>query len=87
MAIKELLRFNADPLLENKPGLQPLSRMLHIALKAVHLTNKAACVRSSQPDKFIVEYQNDYACLAQVSLQKIIVINFIFNHFLFLLYV
>lgn len=64
MAIEELLQFNADPLMVNGPGLQPLSRMLHIALKACHQGEPCPCVRSSQPDMFIVEYQNDYATLA-----------------------
>ncbi|KAK7108264.1 serine/threonine-protein phosphatase 6 regulatory ankyrin repeat subunit B-like [Littorina saxatilis] len=64
MAIEELLQFNADPLMLNGPGLQPLSRMLHIALKACHQGEPCPCVRTSQPDMFIVEYQNDYATLA-----------------------
>ncbi|XP_076444801.1 uncharacterized protein LOC143282850 isoform X1 [Babylonia areolata] len=65
MAIRELLQFNADPLMLNAPGLQPLSRMLHIALKACHPQDPCACVRSSQPDVFIVEYQNDYRTLTE----------------------
>lgn len=65
MAIRELLQFNADPLMLNGPGLQPLSRMLHIALKACHRQDPCACVQSSQPDMFIVEYQNDYHTLTK----------------------
>ncbi|KAL8559460.1 hypothetical protein ACOMHN_037124 [Nucella lapillus] len=65
MAIRELLQFNADPLMLNGQGLQPLSRMLHIALKACRPRDPCTCVRSSQPNVFIVEYQNDYGCLAR----------------------
>ena len=67
MAIGELLQFNADPLMVNGPGLQPLSRMLHIALKACHQGEPCVCVSSSQPDMFIVEYENDYATLAAAT--------------------
>lgn len=83
MAIQELLKFNADPLLENRPGLQPLSRMLHIAVKAVHHTNAAPCIYSSQPDRFIVEYQNDYSTLGQamdILLQHGASVNFHCSH-------
>ena len=65
MAIGELLKFNADPLMVNGPGLQPLSRMLHIALKACSPQYPCACVHTSQPDMYIVEYRNDYATLAK----------------------
>lgn len=65
LAIHALLAFNADPLMVNGPGLQPLSRMLHIALKACHCDDPCPCVRTSQPDMFIVEYRNDYSTLRQ----------------------
>ncbi|KAK7483296.1 hypothetical protein BaRGS_00025463 [Batillaria attramentaria] len=65
LAIRALLEFNADPLMVNGPGLQPLSRMLHIALKACHRDDACPCVRTSQPDMFIVEYCNDYCTLAE----------------------
>lgn len=60
-----MLQFNADPSLLNGPGLQPLSRMLHIAFKVCQTDNPCYCVRTSQPDLFIVEYQNDYSSLQQ----------------------
>lgn len=65
MALKAILQFNADPLMLNDQGLQPLSRMLHIALKSCHRSDPCPCVSTSQPDIFIVEYQNDYATLAE----------------------
>lgn len=64
-AIRLLLEFNADPHLLNGAKLTPLSRLLHIGLKAVHKADKCECVRTSQPDIYIDDYKHDYEILAR----------------------
>ncbi|KAK6170483.1 hypothetical protein SNE40_018867 [Patella caerulea] len=60
---REILKFNADPHLLNAHGLQPLSRMLHIALKSCNKTLKPTCVQTASFDYVIVDYRNDFNTL------------------------
>ena len=60
-----LMEFNADHTLLNAYGLQPLSRMLHIALKACNVDNPCPCVQTSIFTYLIKDYKNDYSALCQ----------------------
>ncbi|XP_059176507.1 uncharacterized protein LOC131956109 isoform X2 [Physella acuta] len=64
-ALRLLLEFNADPTLLNSARLTPLSRLLHIGLKAVNRFEPCECVSTSQPDRFIHEYRHNYQVLTQ----------------------
>ncbi|XP_041350915.1 uncharacterized protein LOC121369901 [Gigantopelta aegis] len=63
--MKLLMEFNADHTLLNAYGLQPLSRMLHIALKACNVDNPCPCVQTSIFTYLIKDYKNDYSALCQ----------------------
>ncbi|XP_061167495.1 uncharacterized protein LOC133176390 [Saccostrea echinata] len=58
-----LLKFNADPLRENRFGLQPLNKLMHVALKSCGTMGKMLCdcVQFSIDSKYL--YKNDFSHL------------------------
>lgn len=57
-----LLKFNADPGSQNYHGLQPLGKLMHIALKScLQESEQCECVRLSISSKY--SYKNDYGHL------------------------
>ena len=60
-----LLKFNADPHEENHYGLQPINRMMHVALKSCDSSkeNRPSCVESCINSKYL--YKNDFHHLFQ----------------------
>lgn len=58
-----LLRYNADPHVVNCYGLQPLNKLLHIALKTCNRADATFCVQNSIDSCYV--YRNDFAYLKQ----------------------
>lgn len=59
-SLELLLKFNADPLRENRYGLQPMNKLLHVALKSCGSpsNNLPDCVQCSIDSKYL--YKNDF---------------------------